>query len=130
MSENIFYPYLDFPKLCVVSCMKVYEQKRSIFRPCNENQLLISFVKPYKAVCSATISRWVRTVMFEAGIDLSKFGTHSSRGAMASKVFWGGGSLSDILKAADWSNASTFVKFYLKPIEHVSNVALRSFELA
>lgn len=87
----------DCPKLCVVSCMKMYEQKLNVFRPMNENQLLISFVKPYKAVSSATISRWVRTVMLEAGIDLSKFGAHSFRGAIASKVFWGEGSLSDIL---------------------------------
>ena len=39
-----------------------------------ENQLLISFLKPYKAVSCDTISHWVRSFMKAAGIDASLYG--------------------------------------------------------
>lgn len=65
-----------------------------------------------------------------AGIDLKKFQAHLVRGAMASKSFWSGGKLDDILKAADWSNANTFARHYCKPIEHMSNIVSQSYQHA
>lgn len=62
--------------------------------------------------------------MAEAGIDVSKFGAHSVRGAMASKSFSMGVSLSDIMNAADWSTENTFKIFYYKPIVDVASVVV------
>ncbi|KAM4809775.1 uncharacterized protein WCC33_017757 [Rhinophrynus dorsalis] len=120
-SREIFYPnFPQNPQLCVVLCLKMYELVTSTIRPLNAHQLLISFVKPFLPVSSATLARWIRWVMSSAGIDISRFGAHSSRGAMASKSLVSGGRLEDILKAADWSNESTFKTFYFKPLDHAA----------
>ena len=71
-------------------------------------------MKPHKPVTSATIARWVKTVLSLAGID-GVFTAHSTRGASASaraEV-----ALSDIMEAADWSRESTFKKFYHRPTQ-------------
>lgn len=131
MSSPVFYPMLDeFPKICIVRCLKEYESIVAEFSADGVDQLLISYVKPFRAVSTATIARWVKAVMKEAGVNLSCFSAHSVRGAMASKVFVSGGSLNDILKAADWSNAEVFRRYYFKPIEHVANKVLVGFEHA
>lgn len=110
----ISYPaFPDSPKLCVVQCLKAYELMTEEFRPPGERQLLISLRKPFKAVSSPTIARWV---MQEAGISLRLFGAHLVRGAMASKAFGLGARLEDILNAADWSSDSTFKRFNFKPV--------------
>lgn len=84
----IEYPaFQESPKLCVVRCLKAYEDMTSELRPPGERQLLIALRKPHQAVSSPTIARWVRWVMQEPGISLRQFGAHSARGAMASKAF-------------------------------------------
>lgn len=62
--------------------------------------------------------------MQEAGIDTSRFGAHSVRGAMASKAFCLGARLEDILNAADWSNDSTFKTFYFRPVPSLASVVV------
>ena len=47
--------------------------------PRNTTRLLVSFVKPYKAVTSSTIGRWIKTVLASADIDTSAFSAHSTR---------------------------------------------------
>ena len=37
--------------------------------------------KPFKAAPEDTISRWVKEIMAEAGIDVNKYNTHSCRSA-------------------------------------------------
>ena len=88
---------------------------------------MISYVKPTKAVTSATISRWPRCVMEEAGINVLKVGAHSVR---ASKGVWSGARIEDIMKMADLFGANVFVKHYFRPVEHVSNVVLKGFKHA
>ena len=51
-----------------------------------------------------------------SGIDISQFSAHSTRFASTSTAFKSGVSISDIMKVADWTQASTFKKFYQKPI--------------
>lgn len=131
MSDMIFYPRFDAcKKLCVVDCMKEYDSRMDPRRTAGVNQLLISFVKPFKPVSSSSIARWVKLGMQFAGIDLLRFQPHSLRGAMASQSFWKGGKLDDILKAADWSSSYTFAKHYCKPIEHMSDVVLLNYQHA
>lgn len=116
--NTIFYPYFPaHPKLCVGQCLKAYEQRTANLRTSSHSQLLISFRRPHLPVSSASLARWVRWVMSLAGIDVSVFGAHSTRGAMASKAFWAGSRLEDILRSADWSNDSVFKTFYCKPVE-------------
>lgn len=124
-SRLISYPAFDtHPKLCVVRCLKAYEVMTSEYRPHGVNQLLISLRKPFKALSSPTIARWIRWVMREAGIDVSHFGAHSVRGAMASKAFSLGARLEDIMNAADWSSDSMFKLFYFKPVVDVASLVV------
>ena len=46
--------------------------------------------------------------MADAGIDISIFKPHSVRGATSSKAAGVGGTVKDILDAADWSSEGTF----------------------
>lgn len=62
--------------------------------------------------------------MQEAGIDLRRFGAHSTRGAMASKVFTLGVRLEDILNVADWSSDSMFKQFYFKPVLQIAHLVV------
>ncbi|KAM4698712.1 uncharacterized protein WCC33_014250 [Rhinophrynus dorsalis] len=121
--------YPAFPsqqQLCVVLCLKEYELRTASFRSPTQSQLLLSFRHPHLPVSSATLARWIRWVMQLAGIDVSLFGAHSTRGAMASKTISLGGRLEDILRAADWSRESTFREFYFKPIDHVTHSVVTS----
>lgn len=77
---------------------------------------LISVRKPHKPVKPAAIAHWLKAVMKLAGIDTDKFSAHSTRGASTSKAKQVGVSTTDILKAANWTTASTFCRFYHRPI--------------
>jgi len=74
-------------------------------------QLLLSFVQPHKPVTPDTIARWIRGVLADAGIDTSRFGAHSVRGA-SSSLAQSVAPLDEVLKAGDWSSLSTFHKHY------------------
>lgn len=49
-----------------------------------------------------------------AGIDATIFKGHSVRGAVATEVAKQGFSTPEILQFADWSQESTFTKFYYR----------------
>ena len=80
-----------------------------------QSQLLVSFVKPHKAVTKDTVARWVKPILQKSGIDTAKFTSHSTR-ASTSCVKAAGLNLRQIMKSAGWSNSPTFAKFYDKHI--------------
>jgi len=73
-----------------------------------ETQLLLSFVKPHKAVSTSTISRWLVEILGLSGIDTSTFTGHSTRAASTSKAKILGVPTKEILKRGHWSKESTF----------------------
>ena len=83
-----------------------------------QNLLFIYYVKPHKPVTSATIARWVKTVLSLAGIG-DVFTAHSTRGASASAASRAGVALSGIMEAADWSRESTFKNSMTDPLRRV-----------
>lgn len=104
--------------ICVYSVLTVYFDKTIEIRGSN-TQLFISYVKPFKPVTSATIGRWIKTVMFKAGIDCDKYKAHSVRSASTSKAKQCFIPMQDILKTAGWSSAKTFSDFYDKKVESI-----------
>ena len=115
--EKFFFS--SFPgntNLCPVDCLKVYLDKTRSLRG-QETKLLVSFIKPHKAVTSSSIARWLRTILEEAGIDTSIFVAHSTRGASVSAAARAGITTGDILKAANWCSESVFQKFYHKSVD-------------
>ena len=103
-------------RLCVVQLITLYLAKTSEIRKPDVTKLLISYAKPHKTVKSATIGKWVKSTMKDAGIDTTIFSAHSGRSASTSYAKSAGIPLADILKAGGWSNAQTFAKYYDKPL--------------
>lgn len=102
-------------KVCPVVALLEYMKRTEGLRG-DENQLFISYCKPYKKVTRDTISRWVKSAMCSAGIDTKIFKAHSVRSAATSKARLKEVPIDKILSTAGWSNAGTFAKFYDKPV--------------
>lgn len=113
--------HASFPEnehLCVCKCLQEYEARTLQWRPqdpSKPNKLLLSHINPHKPVSPATLARWLKELMQLAGVDTSIFKGHSVRGAVATEAAKQGFSIPDILQFADWSQASTFTKFYYRP---------------
>lgn len=102
-------------KLCPLSNINLYIEMTKSIRGTEKN-FFISYVSPHKAVSSKTIARWVLSFLQDAGVDTTKFGSHSTRSASTSKALKVGTSIGEIGKAAGWSSNSTFAKYYNRPI--------------
>ena len=107
------YKYPD-KKLCVYETLQAYLQEMRLCR--SSQRLFISYIKPFKAVTSATIGRWIKTVLTQAGIDTNVFTAHSTRSASTSKAAAAAVPVDVILATAGWSTESTFRRFYKRPV--------------
>jgi len=101
--------------LCVVTHLDQYLAKTESLRG-STSQLLLNYVKPHKAISNTTIGKWSKSVLKDAGIDVTKFTSHSGRSVSTSYAAQTSLTLKEILKASGWSNAQTFAKHYNKPI--------------
>lgn len=108
-------------RLCPVQCLKRYVERTKDMRG-EIDQLLISTVKPYRAVGRETVSNWVKKMLGMAGVDTGKYKAHSTRSAATSDVTRKGINLNALLKVASWKSTDTFAKFYDKPLEDDSEV--------
>ncbi len=79
------------------------------------SKLLISYIKPHRLVCSSTISKCVKSVLKDAGIDVTTFSGNSARPAFTSYGVTAGLTLQEILRAGGWSNAQTLAEHFKKP---------------
>ena len=102
-------------KICPLRTLRDYLSRTNLLRG-GASPLFISFQKPYKPVTRQTISRWVNTVMTDAGLDTTRFHPHSTRPASTSKAHKKATPIDVIMSTAGWAKASTFQKFYNKPI--------------
>ena len=112
--------YSEDRDLCVVHSLKNYLNSTKKLR--SDDKLFISLQAPHKGVARGTISRWIKTVLQEAGIDTGKLTAHSTRAAATSAAFVKGLPVGTILKTVGWSQNSTFRRFYNKPVEDAANL--------
>ena len=112
-----FHKYTPDGNIDVVSCLDTYVEVTETLRVSKKQHkcLFLGFIKPHKLISSSTIARWLTTLMSEAGID-STFKAHSTRAVSSSKAKAQGVSGSQIIKCVNWSKATTFQRFYNKPI--------------
>ncbi len=110
-----FLAYPTDRNLCIVAHLTEYLQKTSTLWDVNK-QLLISFIQPHKPVSKDTISNWIKNFRTSAGIDTSKYMTHSTRAAFTSHLAARQFDINDIMKAAGWSKEETFQRFYNRDI--------------
>ncbi len=114
-SELVFRSFVSDPDVCIVTCIDEYLKRTSEFRvnP-NCSQFFLTYDKPHEA-SRASISRWLRDVMRDAGIDVGVFESHSTRSASTSAARTVT-NIDTVLKAGGWSCASTFTRYYNLPI--------------
>ena len=102
-------------RLCVVRTLRNYLERTEEHRM--SEQLLLSFVRPFKPISRDTLSRWTLSVMELAGVDITRYRGHSTRGASTSAACRLGVPVNLILRHASWRSADSFAKFYNKKLE-------------
>jgi integrase len=103
------------PQICPAKALSVYINQTNSIR--QDDQLFISFKSPYKPVCSQSISRWIKEILSNSGIDTNIFSAHSTRHASTSSAQRQGVNMDVIRKTAGWSDSSSvFARFYQKSL--------------
>ena len=116
------------PNLCVIRHLKAYVDKTSVHRrDTDSNQLLLSFQKPCKPVSKDTIARWIKNVLKDAGIDITKFGAHSTRAASPSAAAKVATPLEVFLESAGWSNCGTMLHVILAQVLLQANTVCQTY---
>ena len=69
-------------RLCVVTFLEEYVRRTKPLR--GSSSLFISYQKPHASVTTDTVGRWLRKVLENSGLDVSKYGAHSTRAASTS----------------------------------------------
>ncbi|KAJ8911118.1 hypothetical protein NQ315_003293 [Exocentrus adspersus] len=77
--------YKDNPAICAAKTLETYLSKTAPLRE-KKAQLFIAFKKPHKPVSSQTLSRWIKTMLKNCGIDTERFTGHSCRHASTSSA--------------------------------------------
>lgn len=121
----LFLPYfLEKPSICPATTLEDYLQVSNNIRTEGSQNLLLTFKRPHKPATAQTISRWIKQVLAESGVDVSAFSAHSTRHASTSAASAAGVSVDTIRKAAGWTTTSnTFAKFYHRQILDEGNFA-------
>ena len=118
-----FDTFSDDKKLCVVNCINDYLTHTQNWRQINDkldrSWLLLSMVKPHHPITPSSVARWLKETISKAGIS-DIFTAHSTRSASTSKAKRIGLSAKDIIEQAKWTNESTFMRFYSKPLDSIA----------
>ena len=112
---SLFMPANDSrwsSKVCPVRCLHHYLRCTKLTWGKN-SQLFVTTTDSFMPAKLPTIYRWVKVLMHDAGIDISKYAPGSIRKASSSSAFAEGISVQTILKRAGWTNSNTFAKHYL-----------------
>lgn len=120
LSTVKIYEYPRNRSICPVFCLRAYINRTQPIRG-RTDQVFITTTKPHRPVARNTISGWVKKVMHSAGIDTSKFGSHSTRAASTSASLMEGINVNTLMKQASWKSAQTFAIHYNKPILDVQD---------
>ena len=107
-------------KLCVIQNLTVYLQRTRAVR--TGEALFLSYQKPYHPVTRDTVTRWINSVMKSAGIDVTKYTTHSCRAAASSCALRKKVPIKRILDSCGWASESTFANHYRKRIQEDATI--------
>jgi len=70
--QVVFEAFPQDKTLCVVECLRCYENKTRAFRSDgadHPNPLFLSYIKPHKPISSQRLAHWIKDIMEKAGID-------------------------------------------------------------
>ena len=106
-----FYKYAKDQIFCVVSALNEYLTRTETCRTNGYKfQSLLSYIKSNMEVHSSTVSRWIKEILKETGVDVDVFKDYSTRSSSTSKACVSGISVDDILSQGSWSSESTWKK--------------------
>ncbi|KAJ3641431.1 hypothetical protein Zmor_027938 [Zophobas morio] len=109
--------FQENPSICAATTLLNYLNETEDIRHSSPDYLFIQTRKPHNRASRDTISRWIKEILFEAGVDTDLFTTHSTRHAATSSAFRRGVSLQTIHQTAGWGHHSTvFARFYNCPL--------------
>ena len=109
-----FKAYPHDVSLCVVALIKLYLDKTAALKHDVNSMFFITYASPHKPVSSRTLTKWVSDILHNAEIQTKTLTTCSLLSLSTSNAFSGGLPLTEIAKAAEWTNVKTFDKFYNK----------------
>ena len=84
------------------------------------DSVFILFKDNSRPASPQTISCWAKDILRECG--LPEFSARSTRSTSACNTLLMGVPLDEILSKAGWTNASTFLKNYMKPLSNKSQI--------
>ena len=123
--ELVFRKFPGDKRICIYTYLAEY-LKRTLDIRGKCKSLFLTVGTPHKEPSVATISRWIKSVLRNSGVNTHEFKPASVRTAVASKVALKGVSISSILKLGGWTRESTFTKYYKKPIRSNKLVSIQS----
>ena len=109
--------------LCPVRALRYYLDRTKDLRG-SRSLLFISFKKGHTSdIRPATLSSWLKQTILlcykqadQQALDLVQVKAHDIRAFAASKAFYGGVSVDQIMQACHWKALNTFTNFYLKDL--------------
>ena len=115
--------YKNYPqniKLFSVRLITEYIKRRNnlLQSDTSISSLFITYRKPIRAAQRDTMARWTKNIMNESSVDIKMFKPHSCRSASTYAATNVGVTIDNLLKQENWTNASTFYKYYFKEIEN------------
>ena len=113
----VIHAFSSNKRICPVFHLKHYIKRTVNIR--KDEKLFLNHQKPHGPITKATLSRWLKKTLNKAGIDTVKYTSHSTRAASTSAAAKASLDITTIMKAASWSNAGTFKRFYNKEITNL-----------
>lgn len=103
--------------ICPAKTLQDYLRATNSYRDNKISNLFITNKRPHRAATAQTISKWLKAVLSESGVDVAVFGAHSTRHAATSAARAAGVAIDVIRRAATWTSSSlTFARFYNRPV--------------
>jgi len=104
-----FHTFSNDKGICVVNAITEYLKRTSQLRVEDKaTQLFLSTLKPHNPVSRHTIARWLKQILYAAGISTDTFTAYSTRSASSSKANMQGAKFEEILnrgsKSSTWQN--------------------------
>ena len=114
--------------LCPMRALRYYLDRTKDLRG-SRSLLFISFKKEHTSdIRPATLSSWLKQTILlcykqadQQALDLVQVKAHDIRAFAASKAFYGGVSVDQIMQACPWKAHNTFTNFYLKDLTWSDN---------
>ena len=120
--------FIEDKTLCPVRALRYYLDRTKDLRG-SRSLLFISFKKGHTSdIRPATLSSWLKQNILlcykqadQQALDLVQVKAHDIRAFVASKAFYGGVSVDQIMQACHWKAHNTFTNFYLKDLTWSDN---------